>query len=193
MSFLSKIFHKTGPARQAPVAAYAGAREIFFQSSPEDLTLSQRGEVRGVLMDTANPDGAFYTLMATADGSVSLYVSTGGGCMGCGQHPGPKQVAQVWLAAAKDFIAHCQPAKTHPLPQPGHVRFYFLRGRQILTLEAKRTDLEQRLHPFWPLFFQGIAVIGEIRQIDATRRSAAEAAQGGGNPPASDRSPPVKT
>lgn len=173
MPFLDQILRRLkGGAPQAPDKHYIELREMSFTLKPEDLklTLSEPDEVWGILMDEAMADGQVYTVRASTDGAISLYFSNGGGFIGCGSHPGPQQAAHTWLAAAKDFIALCEPARAHPLPKPGHIRFYFLSGSQILTIDAKENDLKQRRHPLWPLFYQGHTVISEIRQLDESGR-----------------------
>lgn len=179
MPFLSKILRSLkGGAHQAPAENYTALREMFFKIKHEDLklTLSQPDQVWGISMDAGDSQGFVYTVRALADSSVSLYFSNGSGFLGCGRHPGPRQAAQTWLAAAKDFIALCAPAAAHPLPHSGHIRFYLLSGKQILTVDAKEKDLTQRRHPFWPLFYQGHTVISEIRGLDEKRPGPSQGA-----------------
>lgn len=172
MSFLSKLRRamKRGAA-QAPAEPYVRLREMVFNVKPEDLHVKLSGpdEVWGLLMETGYDRGHVSTLVALGEGTVSLYFSHGAAFIGCGTHAGPRQAAQAFLAASREFVAQAQPAMAHPVPAQGHVRFYFLSGHQILTTQAQEAQLRNHRHVFSPLFFQGHAVISEIRKLDESR------------------------
>lgn len=152
--------------------AYAGLRNMVLGTRPESIGLQFKhaGEVWGVLMETGYPE-AVATLVALADGTVSLYFSNGGGIIGLGLHPGPQEAARSFLATARQLSKQAQPAARYPLPKLSFTRFYLLTGSGVLTLEAKEDDLGYGRHPFSPLFHKGHELITEIREVDEKLRS----------------------
>jgi hypothetical protein len=150
---------------------YSGLRKMVLSIAPKDIGLKPKpNEVWGVLMETGYPK-AVATLVALADGTISLYFSNGGGVVGLGGHSGPRQAAQSFLLESQQFSGQARPTTTFPLPGPTFTRFYLLTGTQVLTVEAKEDDLGHYRHPFSPLFHKGHALITEIRKVDNKQRA----------------------
>ncbi|MDE3137849.1 MAG: hypothetical protein KGL59_14815, partial [Acidobacteriota bacterium] len=135
------------------------------------------GGVWGVVMETGYP-GVVATLVAVADGSVSLYFSNGGGIIGLGGQEGPQRASRALLDAAPQFRKEFEPTTKYPLPREGHVRFYLLTRDAALTAEAKEEELGGGAHPLTPLFQKAHELITEIRLVDEKRQ--AEAAENPG-------------
>src|SRR5258706_16318880 len=164
LSFLSGMFGSSASAQDYKVAeVYAGLRKMIFETKPANIGVKE--PVWGVLMETGYPK-AVATLVALADGTVSLYFSNGGGLIGLGPHAGPKRAAQTFLASAQKFSTQLQPTGSNPLPKPSNTRFYLLTGNGVLTAEAKEDDLGNNRHPLAPLFFSGQELIAEVRAVD---------------------------
>src|SRR5438105_15806500 len=72
----------------------------------------------GVVMDMGMPNGTA-TMIAVADGTISLYTSTGGGIIGLGPHEGPRRAASALLEVAPQFSEHCRPTTEYPFPRTG--------------------------------------------------------------------------
>src|ERR1035437_6926854 len=67
---------------------YAGLREQILRLDPATAGMSQRPGgpiVWGALMEMGYPNGVA-TIVALADGTTSMYTSTGGGIIGGGAH-----------------------------------------------------------------------------------------------------------
>ncbi len=169
--FLSLIIGFFSPSSRAVdyqvAEVYSGLRNMIFSITPDSIgvKLKEPGEVWGVVMETGYPK-AVATLVALADGTVSLYFSNGGGLIGLGPHAGPKRAAQTFLASAQKFSTQLQPTGSNPLPKPSNTRFYLLTGNGVLTAEAKEDDLGNNRHPLAPLFFSGQELIAEVRAVD---------------------------
>jgi hypothetical protein len=171
LSFVSALFSSGSPAADYQVVeVYSGLRNMVFSTKPESLgvTFTQPDEVWGVLMETGYPQ-AVATLVALADGTVSLYFSNGGGIIGLGPHPGPKQAAQSFLALSQQFSKLATKTTAYPLPKPTYTRFYLLTRTGVVTVEAREEDLGYGRHQFSPLFLKGHDLITEIRKVDEKR------------------------
>jgi hypothetical protein len=172
LSLLSSLFASDSHALDYRLEeAYSELRKMVLSTTPKDIGLKPKpNEVWGVLMETGHPK-AVATLVALADGTVSLYFSSGGGVVGLGLHAGPHQTAQSFLRESQQFSKQAQPTTTFPLPRPTFTRFYLLTGTQVLTVEAKEDDLGYGRHPFSSLFHKGHELITEIRKVDNKRRA----------------------
>ena len=164
MSFISRLFGKGSSSSYELAEAYSSLRQMLFTTSPEKVG-SEDVSLWGVVMETGY-DKAVVTLVAIVDGTVSLYLSNGGGFMGKGTHEGPKQAARRLLQAAATFTQFCQPTSTFPLPCRGRTRFFMLRGRGVLTAESETNDLGHNRESLSPLFHVAHELISQIRITD---------------------------
>lgn len=99
-SLLGLFGGKSNAASYQLAEAYTGLRNLVFEATPSQLGLRPAPtEVWAVLMETGYPD-AIVTLVAIADGTVSIYFSNGGGIIGLGQHAGPARAAKSFLGVA---------------------------------------------------------------------------------------------
>jgi len=130
-----------------------------------------RRNVWGVLMELGYPQ-AVATLAVFAEGSTSLYISTGGGVIGAGEHPAVREEAEKLLDAGQAHLGEFERADETPLPEPGRVRFYLRTFGGTLTAEADEKLLESHVHRLTPLFRAGHAVITQIRLISQSREEA---------------------
>jgi len=147
-------------------------RENALTVTAQDLNLEPieaRPHVWGVLMELGYPE-AVATLVAFADGSTSLYISTGGGVIGAGEHQAVREEGVRFLAVAEQHIADFEPADDEmPLPRRGRVRFYVRTFQSTLTAEADETLLMKGQHKLTPMFQAGHAVITQMRLASERR------------------------
>jgi hypothetical protein len=173
-SILGGLFGSTASADYKVAEVYAGLRKMVFDVKPADLGLKLSGnDLWGVVMETGYPNGVV-TLVALADGTVSIYFSGGGGIIGLGQHDGPHRAAQALLAFAPQYLPQAKPTKNFPLPRKDYTRFYLLTNKGSMTAEAKEDDLGNNRHALSPLFHKAHELIGEIRVTDEKRRAQQE-------------------
>ena len=80
MGILDQLLGKSAPL---PNEAYLGlrAQALGFRAADE----ASGGALHGILMETGRSRGSA-TLVCLSDGSVSLYLSSGGGVIGAGAH-----------------------------------------------------------------------------------------------------------
>ncbi len=90
-------------------------RDRALGMTPADLGLAPsaaRPHVFCAVMETGYEEGVA-TLVAVADGSVSLYFSKGGGVIGGGSHESVRGAAAAFLDAAEAFLPRFQGANEH--------------------------------------------------------------------------------
>ena len=141
-------------------------RAKALSARPSELGVRPSGSrVWGMLMETGYPE-AVATLVTFADGSTSLYFSSGGGTIGAGEHDSVRTAAENLLRTADQFLGELAPAKDYPLPEVGRVRFYVHTFEGILAADRDEEDLGYERDPLAPVFHAGHAVISAIRELD---------------------------
>lgn len=152
-----------------------GLRELAFKLDATDAKQMGLGnlepsQVLAVVTELGYPK-AVVTLVTIADGSASLYFSSGGGIVGAGQNPGPAQAAQAVVQEASKYLFAFKKAKDHALPQIGGVRFNILTGEGLFFIEVPEADFHGH-HSLTSLYDATQALIAEIRMLDERRRAA---------------------
>ncbi|MGH7468573.1 MAG: hypothetical protein ACRENP_11485 [Longimicrobiales bacterium] len=156
---------------EPPSDIYVQLRTRVFTVRLEDLGLTPdpNAPIHGVVMETGMDDGVA-TFLCLADGTVSLYLSDGGGVIGAGNHDTVRSAGAETLAltnqCADDFIAACVATSTYPLPDDGQVFFYLLTAQGAYQARCAEADLEERVDPFTALFENCHAVMAEARAIE---------------------------
>ena len=161
-SFLGKLFGRGGRGN-----VYLGLREQIFSVAPREVGIIPDG-VWGVVVETGYAEGSA-TLIALADGTASMYFSSGGGVIGAGQHEKPAAAAKELIRRAAEFVNECEPVKSFPLPRVGETRFYLFLPAGKLTASAPEVELGEDRHRLSPLFYAAHELITEIRVIQEAK------------------------
>ena len=149
-----------------PDAITQDLRMMALTLTPDAIGISQKSfphEVWGILMETGMERGS-YTLVALADGTTSLYFSTGGGIIGAGEHAPVRQTSGQFIDLANDAIASAIATDSYPPPNAGQTVFYFLTFHGVKTYAAKEVDLGEMRDKLSNLFHAGHGVIAAVRQ-----------------------------
>lgn len=153
-------------ARADPAAASRELRAMVLALSAADLGLTRANyphEVWGMLMETGM-QGGHYTLVALADGSTSLYYSTGGGIIGAGSWPAVKAASERFLDQGDRALDRSAPARSLQPPPSGSTRFFFLTFAGMHVGTAPDAALTRKNHRLAALFRAGHEVITAIRE-----------------------------
>ena len=153
-------------AKRATDGATASLRDMILRNPPDELGFApgKDTELYGVLMETGY-DSAIATIVSLADGTTSMYFSSGGGTIGAGEHERVANATRAFVAAAADFLSYAEPTTDFPSPALGEVRFQFLTFGGGLTAAAPEDDLGNQRDALSPLFYAGQDVITEIRLV----------------------------
>lgn len=150
-----------------PAEVTAGLRSMVLGLTPGEIGLSPEsypGTVWGVVMETGLESG-FYTLVALADGSTSLYFSTGGGIIGGGEHEPVREASRELLAVADRLASKAAPAADTAPPGAGFTRFFLLTFEGLRSYGAPEVELGEQRDPLSPLFHAAHAVIAQLRHV----------------------------
>jgi len=115
-------------------------------------------------METGYPEGTA-TLIALADGTTSLYLSTGGGVVGGHVHQDVRQANAEFVETANQFCSHLELTDSFPLAAEGYTIFYVLTDSGVLTGGGREEDLGLGRDTLSPLFLAGHRVTAQLRSI----------------------------
>ena len=159
-------------ASPEPAQAYLQLRERVLKLNPSDVGLSPSGDapdVWGVLMEIGYEVGTA-TLVSLADGTTSLYYSTGGGMIGSGKYSPVAQASKALVAEAQIHLNHLPATTDFPLPGVGQVRFYFMTYSGILQAETTEKDLASGDHALSPLYQYAQETLTQLRLLAQKKR-----------------------
>jgi hypothetical protein len=173
LSFLKKLFSVLvlGRKLSSPTEIFMGLRRNVLTLEPATVGISadKDNPVWGFVMDSGQPNGVA-TVVAIADGTVSMYTSSGGGIIGLGQHEGPRNAARHLLAVAGGFLSQFSPTQQFPLPKANMVNIFLLTFSGVLFAEDTQDNLGYYRSPISPLFHAAHALITQIRLVDEKLR-----------------------
>jgi hypothetical protein len=168
------------PRRKRPLDAdeatdmYVGLRSKMLALDPGAVGIEPSAglpTVWGVLMEMGFPDGAA-TIVALADGTTSMYTSSGGGVIGGGEHESVAEATKGFLAKVEATSEGLSAVSDAPPPPPdGMVSFVVLGYSGIRTGAAEEKELESMRHPLSRLYVAGHDVITALRLAEQSMRA----------------------
>lgn len=146
--------------------SYDRLRARLFTLTPAAMGLPDGDKrVLAVIMDAPSPESVV-TLATTAEGSTSIYLSTGGGKLGTGTFESVRAEAAHLLALAEEARRMMGPAGSQKLPAPGTIQFYIVTADVVFSAAAPEAELAGGAHRLSPLFQQASRVMTAIRAVE---------------------------
>ena len=121
--------------------------------------------VYGVVMDTTYENGTA-TLVVFADGTTSLYTSTGFGIIRGGGHAQVVRAGRSLLKLAEAHRSEFPPDASDDPPQVGHVTIRLLTFAGRVAVTEDESALGAGRSSVSPVFHQAHAVITELRRLE---------------------------
>ena len=146
--------------------AFEGLRNMAFTATPEQLGLSlptDKTIVYGVIMDW-EMGGATATTVSYQTGDASLYLSSGGGVIGGGQHQNVNSAAKQFVSLAQTFVDKTTKTELTPLPPTNEVTFYLLTNKGVYVGQEQMKNFENNSSSWLKLFEEGNSVLTELRK-----------------------------
>jgi hypothetical protein len=156
-----------------PSKIYLQLRNGILDLKPEDVGIAPSIEaphVWGVIMETSYEVGSA-TLVSLADGTTSLYYSTGGGMLGSGDYTPVAEASKGFIAEAEVHLSKLPPSTDHPLPEVGWVRFIILTYSGMRSEVALLDKLATGSHPLSLLFTRAQNTLSQLRQSAEKKRN----------------------
>lgn len=147
--------------------AFEGLRNMAFTTTPEMLGLSLPADktiVYGVIMDWGM-EGGTATSVSYQTGDASLYLSSGGGVIGGGQHQNVNNAAKQFVSLAQSFLDKTTKTEITTLPSTDEVKFYLLTNKGIFVGQEQMKNFENNSSPWLKLFEEGNNVLTELHKV----------------------------
>lgn len=140
-------------------------RAMAFSVTPEQLQLSLPADktiVYGMIMDL-EMSGATATIVSYQTGDASIYLSSGGGVIGGGQHQNVNSAARQFVSLGQAYLNKGAKTVETDLPTTGQVKFYFLTNKGKFVGQENMKNLENNSSEWLKLFEGGDKVLTELR------------------------------
>jgi hypothetical protein len=161
----------TTKAIQTKENSFEDLRNMAFTPTPDQLGLSlptDKDIVYGVIMDW-EMGGATATVVSYLSGDASLYLSSGGGVIGGGQHPNVNSEAKKFVQLAQDYLSKASKTEETTLPETDAVKFYFITNKGKYVCQENISNFENNTSELLPLFQEGNKVLSELRIVSENK------------------------
>jgi hypothetical protein len=142
-------------------------RDLFFSVDPKELNIEKEYEnqIYAVIMETGYKDVAL-SLRCFADGTISIYYTSGGGMIGIGEHVDARKAGLSLVEESKKNFKKFELVKEFPLPKDGQTIFYLLTSDGVYSFIEKENTLGNNQSELSPFFYKAQDVITQARLID---------------------------
>jgi hypothetical protein len=162
---------------------YRSMRTQVMRVRPEQLgarLLPEAPSLLGFVTDipVGAAPGAMATVVCMADGTTSIYLSSGGGFIGAGFHEPVRNATKEALRVAAARSSELAPAPHDADIPSGVVRFSVITESGIRAAEAPLKDMMDSAHPLAPLFDAVNNVMTQVRLVSSARQEGRGPARG---------------
>jgi hypothetical protein len=150
-----------------PDQVYLQLRTGIIHLEPGDAGLypsKTAPHVWGVIMETGYQVGSA-SLVCLADGTTSLYYSTGGGMLGSAEYTPVSEASKALVSQAENHLNHFSSRTEFPLPEVGQVKFIILTFSGLLTAEVPEKTLTTGKHLLTPLYLRAHETLEQLRLL----------------------------
>ncbi|OGN98894.1 MAG: hypothetical protein A2Z71_07750 [Chloroflexi bacterium RBG_13_50_21] len=157
-----------------PAQDYLLLRSRILSLNPDEMGLAPTNEtphVWGIVTETGYDVGSA-TLISLADGTTSLYFSTGGGMLGSSEYIPLAEAAKALVAQAEILFEQMTSTIELPLPEVGTVRFTILTYTGNFSTEAPLKILSTGQHSMSSLFTLAQATLEQLRLLSEKKRKS---------------------
>lgn len=154
-------FRKPKPPRPSPTDVTAELRKRALDALGE---LRDGDKLGGIVVDWGFPT-ATASVVALADGTTSLYLSSGGGVIGGGGQAAVRQAADALLTLAQSVAGDIRGADDGGAPAAGSFRFHVVTANGARSATATVEELASGRHSLSALFAATQNVITALRAV----------------------------
>lgn len=144
---------------------YMDMRKMAFEVTTEQLGLQipkDSTKVYGIITDL-DMNGGTATIVTYVTGDASIYLSSGGGFIGAGQHESVKKVTKEFVDNGHLISFKGKQYENTDLPINGNANFYFLSNAKNTKITESIAKMESGESEFSKLFADLNNVMTEIR------------------------------
>jgi hypothetical protein len=168
----SQTRESDSPIIRKPIdSIYTDLRHLAFYAPGKQVRISSSADsnkVYGIIMDWDLGEG-IATLISFEDGEASLYLSSGGGLIGGGQHENVKEAVLKFISLAQNYLNKTNRTDSIPLPNKGAINFYLLTSKGKFIAQENMSNIENETSNWLSFFEEGNKVITELRMVSDTK------------------------
>ena len=159
-----EIAERNSIEKQTEQNPYTDMRNMAFSVTSEQLGLSgiDKNDVYGIISEM-DIDGGSVTVVTYVTGDASIYLSSGGGFIGAGQHESVQKVVKKYVKNGQKYLMKATKAEKNDLPKSGMANFNFLTENGVYSISQSLSGLESGKSEFSNLFAELNEVITEVR------------------------------
>tara|TARA_R110002073_G_scaffold14554_2_gene59371 strand:+ start:57274 stop:57846 length:573 start_codon:yes stop_codon:yes gene_type:complete len=160
----TEIVKQNSTEYQTDQNPFTDMRNMAFSATSEQLGLEgiKKNAVYGIISEM-DMNGATVTVVTFITGDTSLYLSSGGGFIGAGQHKSVQKVVKEYVGNGQKYIEKATKIEKADLPKKGMTNFNFLTENGIYSISKSLSELESGKSEFSNLFIELNEVISQIR------------------------------
>jgi hypothetical protein len=143
-------------------------RKDALTSPPSEFGATKPHQPFAVIMDVADQKRVV-SVLATATGDASLYVTTGGAITGGIRHDSVREAASRFIAEAARHAGLLAKTDKFDYPHKGDVAFFVRTPEATLTATVPEWQLRGGHQPLSPLYAAGQKVITELRRFPMSK------------------------
>ncbi|NQX81408.1 MAG: hypothetical protein HRT66_05370 [Flavobacteriaceae bacterium] len=139
-------------------------RNMAFSAKAEQIGLENitNDKVYGLITEIAMSPGTI-SVVSFLTGDTSLYLSSGGGFIGAGQHEEVREIVSKKVEGSQMYLSKAKRIEEPKLPNDGMVNFNFITKNGIYSVSENISDLENDKSEFSKLFEDVNEIITQIR------------------------------
>jgi hypothetical protein len=145
------------PPSQNP---YAGLRRTILELGPDVVA----APLRAALLEIGMAGGAA-TIVCVADGSTSMYTSTGGGYLGMGRHEPVRQANAAFRATVAEHLARLMVVPDVSPPVQGDVNVVAVTADGLRLLHCPESEARQPAAAAYPMYVAAQVVVTQMRLV----------------------------
>lgn len=150
--------------RQQKGNQFEGLRNRALSVTAEQLQLGPQTGLFGMVMDWDIGEGDIATLVTFTTGDASMYLSSGGGVIGGGQHKKVRDEVEEYIALAQEYLPKAIKTESTPLPDKDCINFYFRTIEGTFHSSVTMREIDSRTSDWMKLFESANDVISELRK-----------------------------
>ncbi len=139
-------------------------RNMAYKTTAEQIGLDaiDKDDVYGIISEL-DMNGATVTVVTFATGDTSIYLSSGGGFIGAGQHESVREVVKKYVINGQRYVEHATKIENLELPAKGMATFNFMTPNGNYCFSKNINELNSGNSEFSNLFAELNEVISQIR------------------------------
>lgn len=149
-----------------PYDVWLGLRGIIFNAEPPQCNIPKDSPLAYAfaMEQTHLPQNVTTTVLAVLDGTLSLYISNGGGIIGTGGKPTVGEYVKGMVSSVHPFTTVLEKSEDKTPPPPGFIRFHIFTGQGHYVGQTTEADMRaNQSHPLFPLYAGGQNLLTQIR------------------------------